>query len=99
MSSRLISLNSVGISERGGWWWRSDLRFLIEFSTTDSLILQLVKALRAADQRCDPHFLCGDFSGSSRTSDIKLALPWLPCQAPGFKGSALRLVVPVSVIL
>ena len=27
----------------------------------------------------------------------KLALQWLPCQAPGFVGSALGLVGPVSV--
>ena len=28
---------------------------------------------------------------------LKLALQWLPCQAPGVIGSALRLVGPVSV--
>ena len=30
-------------------------------------------------------------------SDSKLALQWLPCQAPGVKGSVLGLVDPVSV--
>ena len=39
----------------------------------------------------------GIFSGSSHTSDFKLALQWLPCQAPGVIGSALGLVGPVSV--
>ena len=37
----------------------------------------------------------GIFSGSSHTQ--KLALQWLPCQAPGVIGSALGLVGPVSV--
>ena len=49
----------------------------------------------------DPGFesrLRRDFSGSSHTSDFKkLALQWLPCQAPGIIGSALGLVCPVSV--
>ena len=39
------------------------------------------------------------FSGSSHTSDLKLALQWLPCQAPGVIGSVLGLVGPVSVNL
>ena len=39
----------------------------------------------------------GIFSGSSHTSDFKIALQWLPCQAPGVIGSALGLVGPVSV--
>ena len=38
-----------------------------------------------------------DFSGSSYTSDKKMALQWLPCQASGVIGSALGLVGPVSV--
>ena len=37
------------------------------------------------------------FPGSSHTSDLKLALQWLPCQAPGVLGSVLGLVGPVSV--
>ena len=48
----------------------------------------------------DPAFesrLRRDFSGSSHTSDLKLALQWLPCQAPGVIGSVLGLVGPVSV--
>ena len=36
-------------------------------------------------------------SGSSHTSDFKLPLHWLPCQALGIIGSALGLVGPVSV--
>ena len=38
----------------------------------------------------------GIFSGSSHTSDLKLALQWLPCQAPGVIGSALGLVGPTG---
>ena len=39
-----------------------------------------------------------DFPWSSYTSDFKkMALQWLPCQAPGVIGSALGLVGPVSV--
>ena len=38
-----------------------------------------------------------DFSGLSDTSDLKLTLQWLPCQAPGVIGSALGLVDPVLV--
>ena len=38
----------------------------------------------------------GIFSGSSHTRDLKLALQWLSCQAPGVIGSVLRLVGPVS---
>ena len=48
----------------------------------------------------DPGFefrLRRDFSASSHTNDLKLALQWLPSQAPGIVGSALRLVDPVSV--
>ena len=48
----------------------------------------------------DPGFesrLRRDFSGSSHTSDLKLALQWLPCQASGITGSAPGLVGPVSV--
>ena len=40
----------------------------------------------------------GIFAGLSHTSDLKkLALQWLPCQAPGVIGSLLGLVGPVSV--
>ena len=48
----------------------------------------------------DPGFescLRWDFSGSSHTSDFKLALQWPPCQAPGIIGSSLGLVGPVSI--
>ena len=37
------------------------------------------------------------FPGSTHTSDLKLALQWLPCQAPGVIGSALGLVGLVLV--
>ena len=35
------------------------------------------------------------FSGSSHTNDLKMALQWLPCEAPGVIGSELGLVGPV----
>ena len=39
----------------------------------------------------------GIFPGMSHTSDLKLALQWLPYQAPGVIGSVLGLAGPVSV--
>ena len=48
----------------------------------------------------DPGFesrLRRDFPGSSHSSDLKLTLQWLSCQAPGVIGSVLGLVGPVSV--
>ena len=54
----------------------------------------------SASRAGDPGFefrLRREFSGSSHTSDKKMALQWLPCQAPGVIGSALGLVGPVSV--
>ena len=38
-----------------------------------------------------------DFPGRVIPVTLKLALQWLPCQAPGIIGSALGLVGPVSV--
>ena len=43
----------------------------------------MVTASRAEDPEFDFRLL-QDFSGSSHTNDLKLALQWLPCQAPGF---------------
>ena len=40
-----------------------------------------------------PH---GSFPGSSHTSDLKLVLQWLPCQAPGVIRSVLGVVGSVS---
>ena len=63
------------------------------------LVGQVVKV--SAPKAEGPEFesrLRQDFTGSSHTSDFKkLALQWLPCQAPGVIGSALGLVGPVSV--
>ena len=64
----------------------------------DRLVGLVVKA--SASEAEGPEFesrLRRDFSGSSHTSDLKLALQWLPCQAPGIIGSVLGLVGPVSV--
>ena len=58
----------------------------------------VVKA--SASRAADPGFdscLLWDFSGWSHTSDLKVALQGLPCQAPGVPGSALGLVSPLSV--
>ena len=54
-------------------------------------------ASRAADPGFESRLSRGDFSGSSHTSDLKLALQRLPYRAPGATGSAPRLVGPVSV--
>ena len=48
----------------------------------------------------DPGFesrLRWDFSESRLTSDLLLALQWLPCQAPGIIGSTHEKIGPVSV--
>ena len=52
---------------------------------------------RAEDPGFDSPLLRGYLSGSSHTSDLKLALQWLPSQATIGIGSALRLVGPMSV--
>ena len=68
------------------------------FSFKDSLAGLVVKAFALGVD--DPGFksrLQWDFSGLSHTSDLKLALQWLPCQAPGIIGSVLGLVNLVSV--
>ena len=59
-----------------------------------------VRVKSSASRAEDPGFdscLRRDFSGSSHTGDLKLALQWLPCQVPGVIGSALGLVGSVSV--
>ena len=60
----------------------------------------VVKAsfFRAEDPRFDSRLLgCFFLSGSSHTSDLKMIIQWLPCQAPGIKWSERGLVGPVSV--
>ena len=68
-------------------------------SDNDRLVGPAVKASasRTADLEVDSRLLRGDFSGSSHISDLKLALQWLLCQAPGVIESALRLTGWVSV--
>ena len=54
----------------------------------------------SASRAEDPGFesrLRRNVLGSSHTGDLKLALQWLPCQAPGVTGSMLGLAGPVSV--
>ena len=79
--------------------------FLLSHPLDDSLLGLVVKASasRVADLGFDSR-LSRDFSGSNHTSDFfffffwsKMALQWLPCQAPGGLGSALVLVGPMSV--
>ena len=58
------------------------------------LVGLVVKA--SASRAEDPGFkshLCGD---SSHTSDLKIGIPVLPCQASGVMGSVLGLVGPVT---
>ena len=55
-----------------------------------------VSASRAADPGFDSR-LGRDFFGLSHTSDLKLVIQWLPCQASGVIGSAMGLVGLVSV--
>ena len=66
---------------------------------TDRLVGLVVKA--SASRAEDPGFesrLSRDFfRGRVIPVTSKLALQWLPCQAPGDTGSALGLVGPVSV--
>ena len=59
----------------------------------------VVKAFSSREE--DPGFESSlrrdSFRGRVIPVTSKLALQWLPCQAPGVKGSALGLVGPVSV--
>ena len=67
--------------------------------TTGTASLGLVVKASASGAE-DPGFesrLRRDFPGSGHTSDLKLALQWLPRQGPDVIRSALGLVGPVSV--
>ena len=52
---------------------------------------------RAKDPGFESRFATGFFRGRVIPVTQKLALQWLPCQAPGVIGSVLALVGPVSV--
>ena len=54
-------------------------------------------ASRAEGPGFESRFAPGFFRGRVIPVTSKLALQWLPCQAPGVIGSALGLVGPVSV--
>ena len=54
-------------------------------------------ASRAENLGFDSCLRCGNFSGSSHTSDFKIGTPVATCQAPSAIGPALGLVGPVSV--
>ena len=78
--------------------WSVDFILRLVFAVY-RLVGLVVKA--SASRAEDPEFesrLRRDFSGC-RVIPVtsKLALQWLPCQAPGVIGSVLGLVVPVSV--
>ena len=65
---------------------------------SDRLVGLVVKASASRAEDLGFEFrLRQDFSRSSHASDFKIGPQWLPCQAPGDKGSALGLVGPVSV--
>ena len=85
-------LSSPCFSGLGAYFPSSTCFFAISF------VGLVVKA--SASRAEDPGFgsrLQRDFAWSSHTSDLKLALQWLPCQAPGVIGSVLGPVGPVSV--
>ena len=70
--------------------------------STEILLSRLVGlVVKASASRAeDPVFksrLQRNFSVSSHTSDLKIGIQWLPCQALGAIGSALGLVGPVSI--
>ena len=54
-------------------------------------------ASREANLGSIPAFAVGIFPGRVIPVTLKLALQWLPCQAPGVIGSVPGLVGPVSV--
>ena len=71
-----------------------------EYKTLDrlvGLVVNVSSERRKIRPGFDSRLSRGDFSGSSYTSDIKLTLQWLPCQAPGVLRLALELVGPVLV--
>ena len=75
-----------------------DLRSPAPFTPEHRLLGLVVKACasRAEDPGSNP--ACAEiFRGRVIPVTSKLALQWLPCQAPGVIGSALGLVGPVSV--
>ena len=74
--------------------------FINDFSLrADCLVGLVVKAYTSRAENPGFEFrLSRDFSGGRVTPvTSKLALQWLPCQAPGILGSVLGLVGPVSV--
>ena len=73
--------------------------FLCLVTTIDRLVGLVVKASASrAEDRGFESRLCRDFFGVESFLWLnKLALQWLPCQAPGVIGSVLGLVAPVSV--
>ena len=56
-----------------------------------------VSASKVAGRGSIPAFAVDLFPGLVIPVTSKLVLQWLPCQAPGFVGSALGLAGPVSV--
>ena len=64
----------------------------------DRLIGLVVKASASKAEDSGSNPACDEiFPGRVIPVTSKLALQWLPCQAPGIIGSALGLVGPVSV--
>ena len=89
------SVAKTGLPSTSG---RQDLLSLLEGRTFSCSGSSHGKAREFKDSSVGVRIpLAMGFSGSSHTSDFKLALQWLPYQAPGIIGSALGLVGPVSV--
>ena len=66
---------------------------------TDRLFGLVVRASssRVEDPGFESRLRLGIFPGRVIPVTYKLALLWIPCQAPGVKGSDLGLVGPVSI--
>ena len=81
------------------WDWLQRHKLLWPQLTADRLVGLVVKvsALRAEDLEFESLFAPGFLQGWVIPVTSKLALQWLPCQAPGVIGSLLGLVSPVSV--
>ena len=101
--------SSQGDSMSDGMWvkWCSrgetvtaehrDAAYFIQFDDRLAGLVVKASASGAEDPGFESRFATGIFPGRVIPVTSKLALQWLPCQAPGVIGSALGLVGPASV--